>query len=82
MVKITAQIDGMMCDMCEAHVNEAVRRAFPVKKVTSSHKKGQTIILTEQDIPDDALRQAIAPAGYVLVSAAHGTVQRKGWFRS
>lgn len=40
MTQITIKIDGMMCGMCESHVNDAVRRAFPVKKVTSSHAKG------------------------------------------
>ena len=29
MLKITVQVDGMMCGMCEAHVNDAVRKAFP-----------------------------------------------------
>ena len=44
-----------MCGMCESHVNEAVRKAFPkAKKVTSSHGKGQTVILTEEDIPEIA----------------------------
>ena len=28
MVKITVGIEGMACDMCEAHINEAVRNAF------------------------------------------------------
>ena len=37
MLKITAKVDGMMCGMCESHINDAVRRVFPVKKVTSSH---------------------------------------------
>ena len=46
MLKITLGVDGMMCGMCESHVNDAVRKAFPVKKVTSSHGKGQTVILT------------------------------------
>ena len=40
MVKITAQVEGMHCGMCEAHVNGVVRRAFPVKKVSSSHARG------------------------------------------
>ena len=31
MQKITVKIDGMICGMCEAHVNDAVRKAFPVK---------------------------------------------------
>ena len=51
MEQITLKVDGMMCGMCESHVNEAVRKAFPkAKKVTSSHSKGQTVILTEEDI--------------------------------
>ena len=41
MIKTTLKIDGMMCGMCESHVNDAIRKAFPaVKKVTSSHGKG------------------------------------------
>ena len=28
MVQITVKVDGMQCSMCEAHVNEAVRRAL------------------------------------------------------
>ena len=38
MFKITVDVDGMQCGMCENHVNEAVRGAFPVKKVSSSHR--------------------------------------------
>ena len=38
MIRITVQVDGMMCGMCEAHVNDALRRALPVKKVASNHK--------------------------------------------
>ena len=47
MYQTTVGVDGMMCGMCEAHVNDAVRKAFPVKKVTSSHGRGQTVILSE-----------------------------------
>ena len=41
MVKTTLKIDGMMCGMCEAHMNDAIRAAFKVKKVTSSHANGR-----------------------------------------
>ena len=51
MQKITVKVDGMQCGMCEAHVNDAVRAAFPVKKVTSSHSKKETVIITDTDIP-------------------------------
>ncbi len=49
-LKITVQVDGMMCGMCESHINDAIRKAFPVKKVTSSHSRGETVLLTESDI--------------------------------
>lgn len=82
MFRIIARIDGMMCGMCESHVNEALRRALPVKKVTSSHRKGQVEILAEDDIPDAALRSTLEPTGYAFVSAEHAPVQKKGLFRS
>ena len=68
MLKITVQVDGMMCGMCESHVNDAVRKAFQVKKVTSSHSKGQTVILTEIDIDEGTLCSAIG-AKRCLLSA-------------
>ena len=41
MNKITVKIDGMMCGMCESHINDAVRRAFPVRrKGCSDSEKG------------------------------------------
>ena len=59
MVKITLDIDGMACGMCEAHVNDTVRKAFAVKKVSSSHSKGQTEIIADQPLDDDELKKAI-----------------------
>lgn len=50
MTKYTLQVGGMACSMCEAHVNNAVRKAFPVKKVSSSHTKKQMVILSEQPL--------------------------------
>lgn len=64
MVKITVRVESMACGMCEAHINEAVRNTFPVKKVTSSHTKKQTVILAEADIPEQELKNVVAKAGY------------------
>ncbi len=80
MIKITAKVEGMMCGMCESHVNDAVRRAFPVKKVTSSHKKGETVILTENDIDEDALRSAIGATGYEVKAVSKEPYEKKGLF--
>lgn len=80
MVKITMGIDGMACGMCEAHINEAVRNAFPVKKVTSSHTKKETVILTEREIPEPELRKVIEKAGYDVISVSREPYEKKGLF--
>ena len=58
MIETILKVDGMMCGMCESHVNETVRKTADVKKVTSSHTKGETVILSEQelDIPSKVPR--------------------------
>ena len=71
MIRITVKVDGMMCGMCEAHVNDAVRKALPVRKVTSNHKKKETVILTEQDIPDSVIEAAVTQSGYTFLDATH-----------
>ena len=81
MVKITAQVEGMRCGMCEAHVNEVVRRAFPVQKVTSSHARGQTVILAERDIADEELKKVIRDTGYEVTSIMREPyAQKRGLF--
>lgn len=80
MEKIVVKVDGMQCGMCEAHVNEAVRAAFPVKKVTSSHAKGETVILTEQDIDDAKLKEVIDKTGYEMGTVTKEPYEKKGLF--
>ena len=80
MVKITLAIEGMACGMCEAHINEAMRNAFQVKKVTSSHTKKQTVIIAEKDIPEQELKNVIVKAGYDAVSVSSEPYEKKGLF--
>ena len=80
MLKITVGIEGMACGMCEAHVNDAVRQAFSVKTVTSSHTKKQTIIIIENDISEQDLKKVIANAGYDVVSVSSEPYEKKGLF--
>lgn len=70
MIKTTVQIEGMACGMCEAHINDAIRAAFPVRKVRSSHEKGVTEIISETEISKDALRSVIDQTGYKMISAS------------
>ena len=80
MVKTTLQIDGMACGMCESHVNDAVRNACKVKKVTSSHKKGECEIISEEPLDEGALRSAISDMGYLVLGVTAGPYVKKGLF--
>lgn len=80
MVETILKVQGMMCGMCESHINDAVRNAFPVKKVSSSHGKGQTVILSETEIPEAELRPVIAKTGYELTSYVCAPYEKKGLF--
>jgi copper chaperone CopZ len=79
MNKITVKIDGMMCGMCESHINDAIRGAFSVKKVTSSHTKGETVILTEENLSEAQLRSVIHPTGYQVQSVTVEPYEKKGF---
>lgn len=65
MLKITLNVEGMMCPRCEARVSRAIETAFPVREVRSSHEKSQTVILCQEAISEDALR-AVIPEDFTM----------------
>lgn len=79
MVKITLKINGMTCGMCESHINDAIRRDFAVKKVSSSHSKGKTEILAEEPVDEEKLRRTINETGYTLIEIQSGPYEKKGF---
>lgn len=80
MIKTTLTIDGMMCSMCEAHVNDAVRDALQVKSVKSSHKKGTTEIISEQAPDLQTVKGAIEKTGYRVLDMKSEPYEKKGLF--
>lgn len=79
MLKITVQIEGMQCGMCEAHVNDAIRNAIKVKKVASSHSTGQTVILAEKAVDEEQLKKAVEATGYRVLSVQSEPYEKKGF---
>lgn len=79
MVKITLDVDGMACGMCEAHINDAVRKAFTVKKVSSSHGKGKTEIISEEPLDEEKLRETIDATGYKVLAVKTEPYEKKGF---
>ena len=75
------KIDGMMCGMCESHINDAIRRSFAVKKVSSSRSKGETEIIANDPLDEDSLRKIIEETGYSVLSVKTEDYVKKGLFR-
>ncbi|MCQ4022445.1 MULTISPECIES: heavy-metal-associated domain-containing protein [unclassified Ruminococcus] len=79
MIKITLDIEGMACGMCEAHVNDAVRQNFAVKKVTSSHSKGKTEIIAQSTLDEEKLKEVIGKSGYNVTAIHTEPYEKKGF---
>ena len=77
MWKYTLDVDGMMCGMCESGVNSAVRNAFPVKSVKSSHTKKKTEIISEEELDEEALRKTITELGHDVGNIQKEPYQKK-----
>ena len=56
-------VRGMACGMCEAHINDAVRRFPGVKSAASSRKKCETSVVAE-DLDTEAVMREIRALGY------------------
>lgn len=80
MIKTVIKIEGMMCGMCESHVNDAIRNAFKVKKVDSSHSKGQTEVISEDALDNALLTETIEKDGYKVLSITSEPYEKKGLF--
>ena len=79
MVKTIIGIDGMMCGMCARHVNDAVRQAVDVEKVSSSHSKKKTEIISPEKLDEEKLRAVIDETGYTVLSIETEPYNKKGF---
>ncbi len=67
MNKYTLEIDGMMCSMCESHVNDIIRKNFNTIKVKSSHLKKEAIFTTNDKLTNEDIINAFLPTGYKVL---------------
>lgn len=68
MIKTTLKIEGMKCKMCEAHVNDMIKENYDVKKVKSSAKNCETVVVSEKALDAEKLGTQIAQLGFKLLS--------------
>ena len=78
MYKVTMHVEGMMCPMCEKHMNDAVKKNLDVKKVTSSHQEKRTEILSKIPLSEEEVRNAVAETGYEI--SEFSCEKKKGLF--
>lgn len=79
MLKYIVKVEGMACGKCEAKVNEAVKAAFDVKEVTSSHSDNKTVVLTETQLDEAKLLEVINATGFKALSVK-AEKKKKGLF--
>ena len=79
MVKTVLKIDGMMCGMCESHMNDLIRKNFKVKKVTSSAKNGETVVISDAELDISWAKKAIKDIGYELLSYTSEPYEKKDY---
>lgn len=78
MIETIVKVDGMMCGMCEGHINDAIRSHFQVRKVSSSHSKGQTVIRSQEALDQEQLRQVIDATGYQAGEVVSRPLEKRG----
>ena len=80
MIKTTLRIDGMACTMCEAHIQETIRKNFDVESVKANHKKAIAEVISRQELDEEKLRKVIGETGYDYLSKSSEPYEKKGLF--
>ena len=85
MVKVTVNVEGMMCGHCEAHVNEAIKKAFgvgfvhDVKKVIAKLPGERQNLMFSATMPTEIEQLAagiLRKPAFVKVDPVSSTVDR------
>jgi len=66
MNKYILGIDGMRCGMCEAHVEEEVKKNIKAKKVKADRLKKELVIISELELSLDDFHQILDSTGYKI----------------
>jgi len=80
-MQYTVGVDGMMCGMCEAHIQDAIRKAFPdAAKVKASRKKGNVTFISDGDVTEDLCKKTIENTGYTFTGYEASEKVKRGLF--
>ncbi|MBQ9493278.1 MAG: cadmium-translocating P-type ATPase [Oscillibacter sp.] len=66
----TLNIEGMMCEHCEARVRKALEALPEVEKAVVSHDSGTAVVTLSAPVSDEALTQAVEAQDYKVLNVA------------
>ena len=64
MNKYSLNVEGMMCGMCEAHVQDAVRKVVPTAKKVKANRKKNLVTFKAEEVDKELLIKTITETGY------------------
>ena len=70
MDKKNMEIEGMMCEHCQARVKEALEKVDGVDTAEVSHEAGTAVVSLSGAVTDEALTAAVKDAGYEVKKIA------------
>ena len=72
-------VNGMACQMCENHINDAVRRNANVISVKSDRKKNSVTIVADS-LDTDLITAKIKELGYTVGGVSEQSYEKKSFF--
>ena len=64
---VTMNINGMMCEHCEARVKKALEAIPQVEKAEPDHNKNQAVVTLSEEVPFAVLKEAVEAQDYEVV---------------
>ena len=63
-MKKTLDVEGMMCEHCEARVKKALEAVDGVESASADHNAGKAVVVLTEDVDDAVLKKAVEDQDY------------------
>ena len=63
----TLEVEGMMCEHCEARVKKALEAVNGVESAVADHNANTAVVTLSADVADDVLRKAVEDQDYKVL---------------
>ncbi len=70
-IEIRLEIEGMMCEHCEARVKKALEKLPGVTSASADHRAGTATLWADRPVEQDVLKQAVEAEDYVVQSVVY-----------